>query len=161
MSAKEQKVYRIKLNGEYVTVSKEVYLEWYRPIWRTLRYAYRHGQCRSPHWQFCVGDCGVCEFRRKGDLYSSDELFDAYDYEFGAAESVDPAIQALDNISLCDLLDELDRIDPIYRRMAELLESGVNDRAAAEMLGLPKSTYSDKKMKLRRELKKWYGKNNL
>lgn len=60
----------------------------------------------------------------------------------------------MDAILLEELLDELDEIDPNGRRIAEVLLDVLDDRAAAKALGIAQSTYSDKKLKFRREPKK-------
>lgn len=143
----------IYLNGQPVPVTEEVYLEWYRPIWRTHDFARRHGQCSCSRWQLCEGDCGICRFKMAGDHSSIDDLRDNYALE-PAAPGADPEGIVMDAILLDELLDELDEIDPNSRRIAEVLLDGLDDRAAAKALGMARSTYSDKKLKLRRELKK-------
>lgn len=143
----------IYLNGQPVPVTEEVYLEWYRPIWRCHDFARRHGQCSLSRWQLCEGDCGICRFKMAGDHSSIDDLRDNYELE-PAAPGADPEGIVMDAILLEELLDELDEIDPNGRRIAEVLLDGLDDRAAAKALGMARSTYSDKKLKLRRELKK-------
>lgn len=143
----------IYLNGQPVPVTEEVYLEWYRPIWRCHDFARRHSQCSLSRWQLCEGDCGTCRFRIAGDHSSLDDLHDAYELE-PADPSTDPESIVMDALLLEELLAELDEIDPNGRRIAEVLMDGLDDRAAAKALGMAKSTYSDKKLKLRRELKK-------
>ena len=71
----------IYLNGQPVPVTEEVYLEWYRPIWRCHDFARRHGQCSLSRWQLCEGDCAICRFRMAGDHSSLDDLHDAYELE--------------------------------------------------------------------------------
>ena len=88
-----------------------------------------------------------------GDHSSIDDLNDAYELE-PADPGSDPESIVMDSILLDELLDELDQIDPNGRRIAEVLMDGLDDRAAAKALGMARSTYSDKKLKLRRELKK-------
>jgi hypothetical protein len=148
----------IYLNGDPVPVTEEVYLEWYRPIWRTHDFARRHGQCSCHRWQLCEGDCAICRFRTDGDLRSLDDLQDSYELE-SALSGDDPEGLVLDAILLDELLDELDQRIPNGRRIAELLMNGLDDRSAAEALGIARSTFSDRKLKLRRELKMKYEKN--
>ena len=143
----------IYLNGEPIPVTEEVYLTWYSPIWRCHNFTLRHGQCSCSRWQLCEGDCGICRFRMAGDHSSLDDLYDNYELE-PADPGSDPESIVMDAILLEELLDELDRIDPNGRRIAEVLLDGLDDRAAAKALGMAKSTFSDKKLKLRRELKK-------
>ncbi|MDY2945238.1 MAG: hypothetical protein SOU32_06235 [Lachnospiraceae bacterium] len=142
----------IYLNGEPVPVSEEVYLTWYRPIWRIHDFARRHGQCDCPNWHLCEGDCAICRHRWAGDHSSLERLFEKYELEqedFGS----NPEDIVLDAMALEELLNELDRIDPDGSRIAEVLMDDLNDRDAARVLGMAKSTYSGKKMKLRRKLK--------
>ena len=143
----------IFLNGKPVPVTEEVYLEWYRPIWRTHERASRRGQCSCPKWQLCEGDCAICRFCQAGNMTSLDQIRDNYELEPEDPDS-DPAGIVMDAILLEELLDALDEIDPYGRRIAELLLEGLDDRTAAKALGMAKSTYSDKKLKLRKELKR-------
>lgn len=147
----ESKDYQIYLNGKLIPVTEEVYKAWYRPIWRTHHFARRHGQCACPRWQLCEGDCGLCEYQKLGDLYSLDLLYDDSSSE---SEALDPAEIVIDAMGADELLRELDGIDSYGSRIARLLLDGVNDRDAGAFLGLAKSTYSDKKMKLRRAMRK-------
>lgn len=137
----------IYLNDQPVPVTEEVYLEWYRPIWRTHDFARRHGQCSCSRWQLREGDCGICRFKMAGDHSSIDDLRDNYELE-PAAPGADPEGIVMDAILLDELLDELDEIDPNGRRIAEVLLDGPDDRAAAKALGMARSTYSDKKLTL-------------
>lgn len=142
----------IHLNDELIPVTEEIFQEWYRPIWKTFRLAYRHGRCRCPNWQLCKGDCGLCEYRRAGDQVSMEQT-----QECGlqiAAYRADPSEIVESRAAYEALLQELDAADPNGRRIAQLLLDGVDDRTAAEMLGLSKSAYSRKKIKLRSTLRK-------
>ena len=143
----------VYLDGKPIPVTEEVYLAWYRPVWRTHAFARRHGQCSLSRWQLCEGDCGICRFRMAGDHSSLDDLREAYEME-PADPGTDPERIVMDAILLEELLNELDEIDPNGRRMAEVLLDGLDDRAAAKALGMAKSTFSDRKLRLRRELKK-------
>lgn len=148
---KENKNYRIYLNGQLIPVSEEVYKAWYRPIWDVHNFARRHAQCGCPDWHFCEGDCGLCVHQKAGDIHSSDLWKD--DYAPECAMTADPADIVIDAILTEELLKQMDAIDPYGRRIAKLIFEGINDRDAAEMLGLAKSTYSDKKLRLCRVLK--------
>ena len=53
-----------------------------------------------------------------------------------------------------ELLKELDEIDPDGRRIAELLMDGETDRNIATILGMARSSFSDRKLRIRKELKK-------
>lgn len=148
----ENKKHQIYLNGELIPVTEEVYKAWYRPIWRTHDFARRHGQCACADWRLCEGDCGLCEHKRAGDQVSIEQS-----QECGlqmAAYRADPSEIVESRAAYDALLLALDAIDSNGRKIAQMLLEGVDDRTAAEMLGLPRSTYSDKKLRIRRELEK-------
>lgn len=143
----------IRLNGEMISVTEEIYQEWYRPIWRTHDFARRHGQCGCSDWRRCEGDCALCSYRLVGDQASLDQWTDEYGLTL-EAYGADP-LETVEGRDTCEaLLRKLDEIDPIGRKITQLLLDGVNDRTAAQILGLPRSTYSDRKIRIRRELKK-------
>ena len=52
-----------------------------------------------------------------------------------------------------ELLKELDEIDPDGRRIAEDLMDGETDRNIASILGMARSSFSDRKLRIRQELK--------
>ncbi len=149
----ENKKYQIYLNGELIPVTEEVYKAWYRPIWRTYKFARRHNQCTCPQWHLCEGDCNVCQYQKLGDHSSLDLMFDDSLQQLEAQNS-DPEEIVLDAMSTEELLHTLDEIDPYGSRIAKCLLNKADNRDASETLGLAKSTYSDKKMKIRRELRK-------
>ena len=144
----------IRLNGEWIPVTEEVYQAWYRPIWKTFRFACRHGRCRCPNWRLCEGDCGLCSYRRAGDQTSLDRWQEDSGRE-KEAYGADPSEIAENRATYEALLLELDEIDPNGRRIGQLLQDGVDDRTAAKTLGLSKSANSRKKIKLRSTLKKY------
>ena len=47
MTNKDKK-YFIPVSGQWVEVSKEIYYEYYRPIWRTRNNAKYRNQCHCP-----------------------------------------------------------------------------------------------------------------
>ena len=63
MTNKDKK-YFIPVSGQWVEVSKEIYYEYYRPIWRTRNNAKYRNQCHCPKsviWK-CDGMCQGCEY---------------------------------------------------------------------------------------------------
>ena len=154
MSTTYSKGYFIYIDGEMLPVSEAVYREYYRPIWRVHQVARYHNQCACPHWQLCTGDCGSCRFTRAGDRLFLDHLS-----EYGiepTMSNANPLDIVTDAITLEELLDELDKIDPDGRRIATAKLNGFSDAEVARQLGMPKSTFADKKKKLKRGLKKLY-----
>lgn len=152
----ENKKYQIYLNGKLIPVTEEVYKAWYRPIWRTHDFARRHSQCACADWRLCEGDCGLCRYRRAGDQASLDQWQEEYGLERKADEA-DPSEIVERRAARDALLRELDTIDPDGRKLVQLLQDGIDDRKAAEILGLSKSAYSRKKIKLRSALRKYFG----
>ena len=142
----------IYLDGKPIPVSEEVYLAWYRPVWKVHTDASRAGQCGQSNWKRCCGDCGICSFRLAGNTLSLDFWADECDYEPQSTSSAEDIV--LDSLLLEELLQELDRIDPDGRRIGEALLDGLTDREAARELDMPVTTYSSKKLKLRKALKK-------
>ncbi len=150
MSEKTRTIY---LQGQRIPVTEEVYQAYYRPIWRVHDYARRHGQCGISDWRRCEGDCGLCKHHTTGDGGSIDFLFEEYELEF-EAEGSNPEDIIGEALLLEELLKELDEIDPDGRRIAELLMDGETDRNIASSLGIARSTFSDRKLRIRKELKK-------
>ena len=149
----EEKTKNIYLHGQVIPVTEEVYQAYYRPIWRVHDFARRHGQCCLSDWRKCEGDCAVCRYRTVGDGGSIDMLFDEYELEIEDIGS-NPEDIVGDALLLEALLKELDEIDPDGRRIAELLMDGETDRNIAQLLGMARSSFSDRKLRIRKELKK-------
>lgn len=80
-------------------------------------------------------------------------LFDEYELEIEDIGS-NPEDIVGDALLLEELLKELDEIDPDGRRIAELLMDGETDRNIAKLLGMARSSFSDRKLRIRKELKK-------
>ena len=150
MSEKTRSIY---LQGQVIPVTEEVYQAYYRPIWRVHDYARRHGQCCISDWRRCEGDCGLCKYHTIGDGGSIDFLLDEYELDIEDTGS-NPEDIVGEALLLEELLKELDEIDPDGRRIAELLMDGETDRNIATILGMARSSFSDRKLRIRRELKK-------
>ena len=80
-------------------------------------------------------------------------LFDEYELEIEDIGS-NPADIVGDALLLEELLKELVEIDPDGRRIAELLMDGETDRNIAKLLGMARSSFSNRKLRIRKELKK-------
>jgi hypothetical protein len=68
---KQYKVY-IPSTHQFVSVTKEFYYEYYRPIWRTQKEAQKYGQCMCPKsklWR-CDGCCLECSYHAPGNVWS-------------------------------------------------------------------------------------------
>ena len=125
---KERKIYLPNTN-EWVPVTEEVYLEYYRPIWRIQKSARKNGQCVCPKtklWR-CDGDCAVCGYRAAGNTLSLDapmENVNGDEMCLGDTISDPDAAFAdivLDSMFLEQLLDELAERNPDGKLICELI----------------------------------------
>lgn len=139
----ERKVY-IRNSRQWVSVSEEVYKEYYRPIWRTQKEERKNGRCDCPvyqNWQ-CDGDCFTCSHHLEGNTTSLDApIENAEDDEISLIDTIaDPnAISEeilTDRLLLDDLLTELAEHDPEGKRICELFMEGQSIAEIAETLQL-------------------------
>lgn len=148
------KQYFIRLNGELIPVTEEVYKEYYRPIWRTHYHASKKGQCRCSDWRKCTGDCGLCRYRAAGNTLSLDA---EYEVEEGSKLTLldtiedpasNPELIIADKLMLQELFKVLDELDPDSRRICELIRQGKTEREIAAEFGVRQSTLNYRKKKL-------------
>ena len=126
----------------WVPVTEEVYLEYYRPIWRLQKEAQKNGQCmctKSKLW-VCDGDCATCEYRAAGNTISLDAPMENGDGdEFSLKDALeDPTASfadvLVDRLLLEQLLDELAERDPEGKRICELIMEGSSKAEIADTL---------------------------
>ena len=166
MTNKDKK-YFIPVSGQWVEVSKEIYYEYYRPIWRTRSNAKYRNQCRcrkSDIWK-CDGICQGCEFYTAGNQISFDGTVDEEEdddlmLENAIADEASPLEEIITDMELLDALyEELEHLEPERRQICELLMQ-YSEREAAEMMGIPRSTFKRKWSRvqkyLKARLKKYY-----
>lgn len=121
---KQYKIY-IRNTKQWVPVTEEVYLEYYRPVWRTQKAAQKSGQCVCPKSKLwvCDGDCAVCGYHVAGNTISLDaQMKNADGDEFSLKDTIeDPtsnfADVLVDRLLLEQLLDELAEHDPEGKRI--------------------------------------------
>lgn len=162
---REYKVY-IPITRQLVPVAKEVYLEYYRPIWRIQKAARKNGRCVCPKSQLwrCDGDCGVCNYRAAGNTLSLDAPIENADGDEMCLHDTtsDPkavfADIVLDSIFLEQLLDELAERDPDGKRICELIMSGKTERECAAALNMARNTFTYRRDKLLMSLRERYQK---
>ncbi|MDO4543152.1 MAG: hypothetical protein Q4C01_01250 [Clostridia bacterium] len=138
---KQRKIY-IRNPKEWVLVTEEVYLEYYRPIWRLQKEARKNGQCMCPKSKLwlCDGDCAMCEYRTAGNTVSLDAPIENSDGEaFSLIDVIeDPnaafADVVVDRLLLEKLLDELAEQDPEGKRICELIMEGCSKTEIADTL---------------------------
>ncbi len=152
---REYKIY-IRSTQEWVPVTEDVYRAYYRDIWAIRKRAQTHGQCccpKSKAW-ICDGDCGLCEYRSTGDMYSMDYV--KYDedgnekalYDELRDDSPDAQSIAEDKELLAALHEKLLELDPDGRRICELLMAGKTERDIASAMGFAsQSSVSHRKRK--------------
>lgn len=137
----QRKIY-IRSTKTWVPVTEEVYLEYYRPIWRTQKAAQKAGQCFCPKdklW-LCDGDCAMCEYRAAGNTVSLGAPIENADGdEFSLVETIeDPTADfadvLVDRLLLEQLLDELAEHNPEGKRICELLMKGCSKTEIADTL---------------------------
>ena len=138
---KQRKIY-IRSTKQWVPVTEEVYLEYYRPIWRLQKEAQKNGQCMCPKSKLwlCDGDCVLCEYSAAGNTISLDAPIENADgEEFSLADTLaDPnaffADVIVDRLLLEKLLDELAQQDPEGKRICELIMEGSSKAEIADTL---------------------------
>ena len=149
---KQNQDYVVYVEGQPIPVTKEVYEECRRSVWSTYDFMRRHGRCKQADWRRCSGDCGGCAYQDNGDCLSFDHLCESPDFEFGVPCN-DPADIIADKMLLENILMVADQIIPNGKRMVLLLLEGETTRSIADILGIPRSTCNERKMKLFQKLK--------
>ena len=138
---------------ELVEVDRETYLAYYRPIWRTHDSAIRNGGCNSVSWKLCTGDCPSCRHHLGGRDWSLEAHVEKTGLEV-PDPLTDVEAQVLDCIALEELVEHVKELDPEGRRICELVALGMDERKAAQEMGLNKTTYHDRKDRLFARLRK-------
>ena len=144
----QRKIY-IRNTKQWVPVTEEVYLEYYRPIWRLQKDAQKNGQCMCPKSKLwlCDGDCATCEYRAAGNTTSLDAPLENGDGdEFSLVDTLEDPNAAfadviVDRLLLERLIDELTEQYPEGKRICELIMEGQSERQAANVLNMTRSTF--------------------
>ena len=137
----QRKVY-IRSTKQWVPVTEEVYLEYYRPIWRLQKEAQKNGQCMCPKSKLwlCDGDCAMCEYHAAGNTASLDAPIENGDgEEFSLVDTLEDPNAAfadviVDRLLLEKLLDELAEKDLEGKRICELIMQGSSKEEIADTL---------------------------
>lgn len=137
----QRKVY-IRSTKQWVPVTEEVYLEYYRPIWRLQKEAQKNGQCMCPKSKLwlCDGDCAMCEYHAAGNTTSLDAPIENGDgEEFSLVDTLEDPNAAfadviVDRLLLEKLLDELAEKDLEGKRICELIMEGSSKAEIADTL---------------------------
>lgn len=155
-NGKKNREYFVYVEGKLVPVTKEVYEAYYQPNWRTYDFMRRHDQCTQNNWWSCGGDCGSCDYQLGGDSVSFEYLRENADFEIGVSNN-DPANIVAGKMLVEDALAVADQIVSNGRCILELFLENKTDREMADILGIPRSTCNERKMKLFQELRKFFG----
>ena len=155
----QRKVY-IRSTKQWVPVTEEVYLEYYRPIWRLQKDAQKNGQCMCPKSKLwlCDGDCATCEYRAAGNTTSLDAPLENGDGdEFSLVDTLEDPNAAfadviVDRLLLERLIDELTEQYPEGKRICELIMEGQSERQAANVLNMTRSTFKRRWSMIKDEL---------
>ncbi|MHB1155087.1 MAG: RNA polymerase sigma factor [Eubacteriales bacterium] len=154
---REYKIY-IPSAHQFITVTKEFYYEYYRPIWCTQKKAQKRGQCRCPKsklWR-CDGCCLDCSFYTSGNVWSLE-----YELELMGDIHEDPSADVesvvVDKIILQQLFKRLNELFPEACNIGELRMEGISDRDIADLVGIPRSTFRSRLEKVEELLRKKYG----
>ena len=117
---REYKIY-IPSTHQFVPVTKEVYYDYYRPIWRIRKQAQKYGQCMCPQsklWR-CDGCCLDCPYHAAGNMSSLD-----YEQELIGDVHEDPSANVeemvTDKVALQQLLR---RFEEAQRHSGVLLQT--------------------------------------
>ena len=138
---KQYKIY-IRSTKQWVHVTEEVYLKYYRPVWRLQKEAQKNGQCMCPKSRLwlCDGDCAMCEYHAAGNTASLDAPIENSDgEEFCLVDTLEDPNAAfadvlVDRLLLEQLLDELSERDPEGKRICELIMEGSSKTEIADTL---------------------------
>lgn len=158
---KSWKIYLKPIN-QWVSVSEEIYRDFYRPIWAHQAKARSRGQCKCKFNELwlCDTECHHCEFRTESaaDLslnapINEDETF----IDLLESPGSDAGEIACNRILLRELISLLREIDSDGEKIAELLmrETSVTDMADA--LGRKRMTFNDQLVRIRSMLKEHCG----
>ena len=143
----------VKELNQLVPVSKEVYYEYYRPIWRLQKAMRNSKQCMCPQKQLwmCDGCCVDCVHHAAGNVWSLEHEQEVMG-DIHADESINIEELISDKIILEQLMHCLNEICPEFIRFAELKSSGISERDIATRLGIPRKTLAYRIQKARKIL---------
>lgn len=142
-----------------IPTTKEAFDEYYRPINAYRKRQQEHGRCACPPSKrlTCNMDCWTCPYRTGGDESSLNEHAKGIGSD-GSGEDISECIDIIssdeDLVYDCEqaelmraLHEQLEKLDPVCRRICELVMSGETERSSAQILGMAPRTvgYNRKK----------------
>ena len=147
----KNKQYYIKINGEDIPVSEEVYREYKRPLWTERKRNDRRSRCRDEKGRRCMKNCKLCEKQRSGGVLSLEKWIED---GFEVADPNDLIEQITDDLLIENLRKAVAELPENERLIIELAYSGKSEREAAAEAGLPRKTFVYRRDKIINKLKK-------
>ena len=147
---KSYKIYVPELKG-LIPVSKEVYQNYYKPIWKHQKAMQKQEKCfctQGNHWK-CDGCYLDCKYYSRGD-WSLDYGFEILgDIRNSGAPNLDEIIS--DSMFIELLLKRLSELMPEAIEIGHLKLEGLSEREIEKKIGIPRKTFKyrlDKAKKL-------------
>ena len=153
---KDYKIYIPQLK-KFILVSKEMYQEYYRPIWSHQKKMQKLGNClcsKGNHWK-CDGCCLDCPYHDRKTLsldYELEILGDIHSYE-GSNDKID----IFDKVLLDALFKRLNELCPEAIEIGLLKLNGFSERAIEEKLDIPRKTFKYRIDKAKKLLESEFG----
>ena len=141
-----------------VEVTEEFYRAVQPEIDRVRKQKQRNSACFCPKkmmWT-CNIDCTICPYNAGDNTISFDAPLTGTEgltlRDTLISDEASPEAIAMGKALLAALYDELDRLDPDGRRICELVAANCTEREAASILGISKTAYRYRWMKLGQKL---------
>ncbi len=115
-------------------VSREMFLECMRPLWKQRKALERAGLCNPPRNFICSVECSNCPYANHDHLVSTSKLEEngvEIEAPYDMAESV---ADVLFEEQLRSVLPQMDAIDQLIIRVYVLHEMDATERECAEMI---------------------------
>lgn len=151
----------LRSTRERIPCTREEFNNYYRDINAFRQKQQEHGRCVCPQKKRldCDMDCATCPFRRAGDTRSLDyPMTDEDGNEKAWVDMLeDPATPFEDIIAdrsqLLEIIERLAELMPQALVIGRLRQDGLSDTAIAEVIGIPRKTFTDRIRKVHASLK--------
>lgn len=147
--------YYIKIEGQEITVTEEVYRAYKRPTWAEHKRNDREKRCQVSDGKGglkrCLEDCSTCDRVRDGSILTLDEL--AEKMHLLTASEIDVSDIVAGKVLLEQLYKVLEELDPKSLRVCQLIMEGHSRREIARILEIPQSSFEYQFKKLMEALK--------
>ena len=159
MESQERKYY-IPIDGQLIEVCREIYCEFYRPIWRARKRAQLTGGCTCPKSQLwkCDGECQLCTFSATGQQVSlSTPIGGEHDEIYlvdRLCDDVTPESRLLRKELNEALYSALAQLDSDGRQICLLIMQGKTEREIAAVMNRSQTTLHYQKHKALEFLRK-------